>query len=95
MCLFRAMLVFLDDQAYQEEKVNRYDSSVENQVSCGVFYVFVGFFNLGLRPIVLSVFIPGGCWTCRGPWHPWKGRDYWSQGMYFIITFFNLHNNVC
>lgn len=40
----RGMVVFLDDQAYQEEKVNRYDSSVEKQASCVVFYVFMGFF---------------------------------------------------
>lgn len=25
-CVFRGTLVFMDDQAYQEEKVNRYDS---------------------------------------------------------------------
>lgn len=42
--VFRGMLVFLDDQAYQEEKVNRYDSSVEKQASCGVFYVFMDIF---------------------------------------------------
>lgn len=90
--VIRGMLVFLDDQAYQEEKVNRYDSSVEKQASCCVFYVFMDFFFRIGHHQASCVFIPGGHWTFWDPWHPWKRRASWPQGMCCIITNFSSPN---
>lgn len=75
--VIRGMLVFLDDQAYQEEKVNRYDSSVEKQTSCCVCFMSLWtFFRIG-RHQACCLSIAGGHWTFWYPWHSRKRGASW------------------